>query len=366
MSAADVRELSYAESLRETLADLLEADPDVFLMGEDIGVYGGAFGVTTGLLERFGRRRIRDTPISEIALVGAGVGAALSGLRPIVELQFSDFVTCAMDQLVNQAAKIHFMLGGAARVPLVVRAPAGSGTGAAAQHSQSLEAWFAHVPGLKVVMPATPADVKGLLHAAVADPNPVIFLEHKLLYRERGPVPRHHLVPLGTAAVLQPVDGGQQAPRVLRAAEQVGRFLEGLVLRQGDDHHRFVPGPGDHHFLAVVNDRVQGLGIVRAGLRVRQGLHRAASFASTTGDVQEIVRLWPPAGNHPPAIPAPGDQAAACSRAPPLIRSFARRVERFVPARRAGCVISVLGVSFGSADGTMRTLSIPEFLLVRG
>jgi pyruvate dehydrogenase E1 component beta subunit len=201
VAAADVRELSYAESVRETLADLMEADPAVFLMGEDIGVYGGAFGVTTGLLERFGRRRVRDTPISEIAIVGAGVGAALSGMRPIVELQFSDFVTCAMDQLVNQAAKIHFMLGGAARVPLVVRAPAGSGTGAAAQHSQSLEAWFAHVPGLKVVMPATPADAKGLLHAAVADPNPVIFLEHKLLYRERGPVPRHHVVPLGAAAV---------------------------------------------------------------------------------------------------------------------------------------------------------------------
>ena len=132
----------------------MENDERVFLMGEDIGVYGGAFGVTTGLLERFGRERVRDTPISEIAIVGAGVGAALCGLRPVVELQFSDFVTCAMDQIVNQAAKIHFMLGGAAQVPLVIRAPAGSGTGAAAQHSQSLEAWFAHVPGIKVVMPA--------------------------------------------------------------------------------------------------------------------------------------------------------------------------------------------------------------------
>lgn len=139
-AATATREMTYAEAVRETLAELMEADERVFLMGEDIGVYGGAFGVTTGLLERFGRERVRDTPISEIAIVGAGVGAALCGRRPIVELQFSDFVTCAMDQIVNQAAKIHFMLGGAAQVPLVIRAPAGSGTGAAAQHSQSLEA----------------------------------------------------------------------------------------------------------------------------------------------------------------------------------------------------------------------------------
>jgi acetoin:2,6-dichlorophenolindophenol oxidoreductase subunit beta len=199
--STDVRESTYAEAVRATLADLMETDERVFLMGEDIGVYGGAFGVTTGLLERFGRERVRDTPISEIAIVGAGVGAALCGMRPVVELQFSDFVTCAMDQIVNQAAKIHFMLGGAAQVPLVIRAPAGSGTGAAAQHSQSLEAWFAHVPGLKVVMPATPADAAGLLRAAVADPNPVLVLEHKLLYKERGPVPSGHHVPLGAAAV---------------------------------------------------------------------------------------------------------------------------------------------------------------------
>jgi pyruvate/2-oxoglutarate/acetoin dehydrogenase E1 component len=197
----DTRELTYAEAVRETLGELLERDERVFLMGEDIGVYGGAFGVTTGLLERFGRERVRDTPISEIAIVGAGVGAALCGMRPVVELQFSDFVTCAMDQIVNQAAKIHFMLGGAAQVPLVIRAPAGSGTGAAAQHSQSLEAWFAHVPGIKVVMPATPADAMGLLRAAVDDPNPVLVLEHKLLYKQKGEVPVGHYVPLGKAEV---------------------------------------------------------------------------------------------------------------------------------------------------------------------
>jgi pyruvate/2-oxoglutarate/acetoin dehydrogenase E1 component len=200
-STEALRELTYAEAVRETLAGLLEADEQVFLMGEDIGVYGGAFGVTAGLLERFGRDRVRDTPISEIAIVGAGVGAAVCGMRPVVELQFSDFVTCAMDQIVNQAAKIHFMLGGAAHVPMVIRAPAGSGTGAAAQHSQSLEAWLAHVPGLKVVMPATPADAAGLLRAAVDDPNPVIVLEHKLLYKQTGEVPEGHYVPLGKADV---------------------------------------------------------------------------------------------------------------------------------------------------------------------
>lgn len=220
-TTSDLREMTYAEAVRETLADLLGTDERVFLMGEDIGVYGGAFGVTTGLLERFGRERVRDTPISEIAIVGAGVGAALCGRRPVVELQFSDFVTCAMDQIVNQAAKIHFMLGGAAQVPLVIRAPAGSGTGAAAQHSQSLEAWFAHVPGLKVVMPATPADAMGLLRAAVADPNPVLVLEHKLLYKERGPVRPGHHVPLGTAAVRR--RGGDLT--IVATSVMVGRSL---------------------------------------------------------------------------------------------------------------------------------------------
>ncbi len=221
MINADVREMTYAEAVRETLADLMDTDERVFLMGEDIGVYGGAFGVTTGLLERFGRERVRDTPISETAIVGAGVGAALCGQRPVVELQFSDFVTCAMDQIVNQAAKIHFMLGGAAQVPLVIRAPAGSGTGAAAQHSQSLEAWFAHVPGIKVVMPATPADAMGLLRAAVADPNPVLVLEHKLLYKERGAVPSGHHVPLGKAAVRR--RGGDLT--IVATSVMVGRSL---------------------------------------------------------------------------------------------------------------------------------------------
>ena len=199
---AGVRQLSYAEAIREALAQAMEADPRVFLFGEDVGVYGGAFGVSGDLVHRFGTGRVIDTPISELGLAGVAVGAALTGMRPVLEIQFSDFVTLAMEQLVNQAAKIRFMFGGKASVPMVVRLPGGSGTGAAAQHSQSLEAWFAHVPGLKVVQPSTPHDAKGLLLAAIDDPNPVLIFEHKLLYRMKGPVPADpYRVPIGTAAV---------------------------------------------------------------------------------------------------------------------------------------------------------------------
>ena len=151
---AETKELSYAEAIREGLAQAMEADPRVFLFGEDVGVYGGAFGVSGDLLKRFGPERVIDTPISELGLAGAAVGAALTGMRPVLEIQFSDFITLAMEQIVNQAAKIRFMFGGKASVPMVVRLPGGSGTGAAGQHSQSLEAWFAHVPGLKVVQPS--------------------------------------------------------------------------------------------------------------------------------------------------------------------------------------------------------------------
>jgi pyruvate dehydrogenase E1 component beta subunit len=182
----------------------MEADESVFMLGEDIGVYGGAFGVSGDLFHRFGETRIRDTPISELGIVGAAVGAALVGMKPIVEIQFSDFTAQAMDQIVNQAAKIHFMLGGELSVPMVLRAPTGSGTGAAAQHSQSLEAWFAHVPGLKVVMPSSPADAKGLLLAALDDPNPVIVLEHKLLYKTSGHVPEEmYRIEIGKSNVVR-------------------------------------------------------------------------------------------------------------------------------------------------------------------
>jgi pyruvate/2-oxoglutarate/acetoin dehydrogenase E1 component len=177
-------------------------DPRVLVMGEDIAEHGGAFQVTAGLLAEFGPQRIRQTPISELGIVGVGVGAALTGLRPVVELMYIDFSGLAIDQIVNQAAQNRFMFGGQARVPLVVRTQGGSGRGNAAQHSKSLEAWFTHVAGLKVVMPATPADAKGLLTAAIRDDDPVVFIEHKLLYRTKGPVPEgEHIVPLGKADV---------------------------------------------------------------------------------------------------------------------------------------------------------------------
>ncbi len=184
-----MRTMTYAEAVREAMATAMTNDDRVFLMGEDVGVYGGAFGVSNDLYERFGTDRVRDTTISELGIVGMGVGAALTGMRPIVEIQFSDFLCQAMDQVVNQAAKLHFMVGGQAEVPLVIRAPGGSGTGAAAQHSQSLEAWFAHVPGLKVVMPSNATDAGSLLLAALDDPNPVLVLEHKLLYKQSFEVP---------------------------------------------------------------------------------------------------------------------------------------------------------------------------------
>jgi len=233
------REISYLEAVREAMVQEMRRDPQVFLMGEDVGVYGGAFGVSRGMLEEFGPARVRETPISEAAIAGAATGAALMGMRPIAEIMFMDFITISMNQLVNQAAKIHFMFGGKASIPLVIRTPAGSGTGAAAQHCQSLEAWFMNVPGIKVVTPATPYDVKGLLIASIRDNNPVIFVEHKLLYRTKGSVPREpYTIPLGKAEVkregrdLTVVAYSIMVPRALEAAEQLS--AEGIELEVVD------------------------------------------------------------------------------------------------------------------------------------
>jgi 2-oxoisovalerate dehydrogenase E1 component len=196
------REITFAEALNEAIRDEMARDPRVFVLGEDVGLIGGIFGVTRGLREKFGEERVRDTPISEATFLGAGVGAAIAGLRPIVEIQIFDFVALTMDQVVNQAAKFRFMLGGRPTVPVVIRGPQGGGIRLAAQHSQSLEAWFAHVPGLVVVAPATPYDAKGLLTAAIRDDNPVIFLEHKVLYAQKGPVPAEpYAIPLGRASI---------------------------------------------------------------------------------------------------------------------------------------------------------------------
>ena len=200
-----MRELSFAQAIQEGLAQAMESDPRVFIMGEDIGIYGGAFGVTGDLVHRFGADRVIDTPIAELGGAGVAVGAALAGSRPVYEFQFSDFMTLAMEQIVNQAAKIRFMFGGKASVPVVFRGPCGSGTGAAAQHSQSLEAWLAHVPGIKVLQPSTPADAKGLLLAALDDPDPVFIFEHKLLYKIKGDVPEAMVrTPIGKAVIRRP------------------------------------------------------------------------------------------------------------------------------------------------------------------
>lgn len=194
--------ITFRDALREALREEMQRDPSVFLMGEDIGRYGGAYAVTKGLLQEFGEARVIDTPMSEGTIVGAASGAAMIGGRPVAEIMYVDFMTFAMDQLVNQAAKIHYMFGGQIRVPMVVRTQQGTGRGAGAQHSQSLEAWFAHIPGLKVVAPATPADAKGLLKTCIRDDNPVVFLEHKALYPLKGDVPEgEYLTPLGKADV---------------------------------------------------------------------------------------------------------------------------------------------------------------------
>ena len=195
-----MRELTYAQAINEALMQNLERDERVFLMGEDIGKYGGIFQATAGLLDKFGPGRVIDTPISESGFVGAAIGAALTGMRPVVEIMFIDFTTVAMDMIVNQMAKIHYMFGGRGKIPLVLRTNIGAGRGAAAQHSQSFHAFFVHIPGLKVITPSTPYDAKGLMNTAIQDENPVLFIEHKKLYAIKGEVPEeYYTLPFGKA-----------------------------------------------------------------------------------------------------------------------------------------------------------------------
>jgi len=198
-----MRKITYREALCEALREEMRRDPAVFLLGEDIGRYwGGAFKVTEGLAEEFGEERVRDTPISESAIVGAAVGAAITGMRPVAEIMFGDLTALAMDQIANQAAKIHYMFGGQVKVPLVIRTPFGAGVNIAAHHSQSLEAWFMHVPGLYVGVPSTPYDAKGLLKTAIRGSNPIFFCEHKLLYPIEGEVPEEeYMIPFGVADI---------------------------------------------------------------------------------------------------------------------------------------------------------------------
>lgn len=200
-----MRQITYSEAIREAMVEEMRRDPSVFLFGEDVGTFGGVWGVSAGMLEEFGEQRVRDTPISEVAIVGAGLGAAMMGMRPIAEIMFGDFLMCAGDQIVNQVAKARFMSGGKADVPLTIRVTSGAPGSAGAQHSQSPESWFMNVPGLKIAVPASPADAKGLLKSAIRGEDPVLFFEHKMLYAERGPVPEDpdRTVPFGQARVLR-------------------------------------------------------------------------------------------------------------------------------------------------------------------
>ena len=232
--------LTYLEAIRQGIWEEMERDPSVFLLGEDIGVLGGAFKVTDGMLEKFGAERVIDTPISESAIVGAAIGAALMGMRPVAEMQFMDFIACGFDQIVNMAAKMHYRWGPA--VPMVIRGPSGAGVHGGPYHSQSNEMWFVHTPGLKVVMPATAYDAKGLIKSAIRDDNPVIFYEHKFLYRRiKEEVPEgDYVVPLGKAAVRREgkdvaiITYGAMVWTALEAAElldQEGISLEVVDLR---------------------------------------------------------------------------------------------------------------------------------------
>ena len=219
--------MSVKEAIITAMSEEMRQDENVFLMGEDVGIFGGDFGTSVGMLEEFGPERIKDMPISESAISGAAVGAAMTGLRPIVDVTFMDFIVYMMDNIVNQAAKTRYMFGGKGQVPVIFRCAAGSGVGSAAQHSQSLESWFTHIPGVKVVAPGTPADVKGLLKSAIRDNNPVIFLEYKAQYNMKGEVPTdpEFIIPLGKGEIKKEgkditiVTYGRMLERVMKAAE---------------------------------------------------------------------------------------------------------------------------------------------------
>jgi len=232
-------ELSYREAVRDALSSAMRTDDDVFIMGEDIAEMGGSMGVTQGMLAEFGPERVRNTPISEMAIVGTGIGAAMQGMRPVVEIMYQDFLTLSMEQLVNQAAKHRTMSGGQVKVPLTIRTQGGAGWSPGAQHAQQLESWFVHVPGLKVVYPSTPEDVRGLLWSSIYDDNPVIFFEHRLLYPLKGTVPDEiEPIELGKARVMREgsdvtvVAIGRMVPEALQAADEAEQ--EGISVEVVD------------------------------------------------------------------------------------------------------------------------------------
>lgn len=236
-----MKKMTYGQGIKEGMRIKMLEDPDVFIFGEDVGAFGGCFGVTSGMFDEFGDRRVRDTPISEGAIIGAAVGSAAAGLKPIAELMFVDFLTVGMDQLVNQAAKMRYMFGGKIKLPMVVRLPSGGGVSAAAQHSQSLESWLTHVPGLKVIYPSNPQDAIGMMISAIEDENPVMYLEHKALYAMTGEVEdKVDAIPLGKASIKKEgsdvtiITYGKQVYDSLKAAEileKEGMDVEVIDLR---------------------------------------------------------------------------------------------------------------------------------------
>ncbi len=263
------RQLLYRDALNEAFKEEMRADPTVFVMGEGIAERGGSYKVTAGLLDEFGARRVIDTPIAEASFTGAGVGAAITGMRPVVEILFVDFSMLIMDQLVNQAAKYKLMTGGSGRVPLVLRTQGGVGDGVAAQHSQSLEALFYHIPGLKLVMPSTPKDAKGLLKSAIRDDEPVVFIEHKLLYMTEGPVPEgEYTIELGRADIKRAggdatlIAWSNMVPRALAAAERLA--AEGIDVEVVDPRTLV---PLDQECLVASVKKTEHLVIVQEAVR---------------------------------------------------------------------------------------------------
>lgn len=280
----DAKTVAYWQAVNAALAEEMERDPKVFIMGEDVAIYGGAYGVTRGLYERFGGERVRDTAISEAAIVGAGLGAAVTGMRPVVEIMYVDFMSIAMDQLTNQVAKIRYMFGGKIKVPLVIRTEGGAGRTLGAHHSQSLEAWFAHIPGIKVVMPATPADAKGLLKSAIREDNPVVFIEHKMLYNTKGEVPAgDYTVPIGKADVkregtdLTIVAHSRMVLVALEGAEELAR--EGSSVEVVDlrtilplDMDTVLASVGKTHKVMIVHEACKTGGVGgEIGMRIVEG-----------------------------------------------------------------------------------------------
>ena len=318
-------EMTYRDAINAALAEELERDDTVFVLGEDVGLFGGAMAVTKGLYDRFGPRRVMDMPISESVIVGGALGAALTGLRPVAEIMFVDFVGVCWDQIVNQVAKVRYMLGGQVTVPLVIRSQGGGGKSYAAQHSQSLEAWFTHTPGLKVVMPATPADAKGLLKSAIRDDNPVVFLEHKLLYNDKGEVPEgEYLVPLGQARIaregrdLTIATYSRMVQASLQAAEQLAaEGIEAEVL--------------DLRSLVPLDEEVLYTSVRKTGrLVVAEEDHLTGGIGAEL--VARVVRQCFDHLDAPPERVAAADHPLPC--APVLERASLPQVEDIVAAAR--------------------------------